>query len=352
MLYRYFFFSLPLSYTFIHFHALSQAHIYLLFIFIYLYKFYTFIRAFAFSVYVIKNAFTPPQQSTQRKWFKFLRRKMWFNSEELLVSKKHLDLNPPLLSSYPLSNLMIGENMLITIVRDGESSYCGHGKRKRFDNPVFDVINDVKTQIVKDKARYIFDADCKFLGYLILEGITEKNYDLRDQLKTWLSIIDDKISEKPTTTYRAHLFDFGKALASFARELSALRTALSEIDFDDDADLEAKFFMNQRVYLRDLYDQVETIMSELEEMQEVTHNMFQLYQSFQDERMNQFLLVLTMVTTVFIPAQFLTGLWGMNFEEMPELRWKHGYVLFWVLVVMLTIVTLVWFRYKGFWLIQ
>eukprot|EP00056_Hartaetosiga_gracilis_P008676 m.124880 g.124880 ORF g.124880 m.124880 type:complete len:170 (-) comp12966_c0_seq2:481-990(-) len=146
--------------------------------------------------------------------------------------------------------------------------------------------------------------------------------------------------------------DFGKALASFARELSALRTALAEIDFDDESDLEAKFFMNQRMYLRDLYDQVETIMSELEEMQEVSHNMILLYQSYQDERMNQFLLVLTMVTTVFIPAQFLTGLWGMNFENMPELKLKNGYVIFWVLVIALTIVTLVWFRAKGFWLIR
>eukprot|EP00043_Microstomoeca_roanoka_P011945 m.112970 g.112970 ORF g.112970 m.112970 type:complete len:85 (-) comp15344_c1_seq9:833-1087(-) len=75
-------------------------------------------------------------------------------------------------------------------------------------------------------------------------------------------------------------------------------------------------------------------------------------QSFQDEKMNSFLLLLTIVTTVFIPAQFLTGLWGMNFEEMPELQWKYGYLMFWLLVLGLTTIVLLWFRIKGLWLLE
>ena len=51
------------------------------------------------------------------------------------------------------------------------------------------------------------------------------------------------------------------------------------------------------------------------------------------------LYLLTLVTTVFIPAQFLTGLWGMNFDDMPELHFKYGYTMFWLLVVGLTIIS-------------
>lgn len=109
----------------------------------------------------------------------------------------------------------------------------------------------------------------------------------------------------------------------------------------------------------------------------MTQNLFTLYRSIQDEQQNRVLLLLTLITSIFVPAQFLTGLWGMNFtnvrpplgwllllplavacstphalpqtHQMPELTWRYGYVMFWVLVVVLLVVVTLVFRLTGFW---
>lgn len=60
--------------------------------------------------------------------------------------------------------------------------------------------------------------------------------------------------------------------------------------------------------------------------------------------MNKTLYILTLVTSVFVPAQFLTGLYGMNFRVMPELNWAYGYYVFWAVVVVSTVAVTVWLR--------
>jgi magnesium transporter len=66
-------------------------------------------------------------------------------------------------------------------------------------------------------------------------------------------------------------------------------------------------------------------------------------------RMNEVMKTLTIVATIFIPLTFMTGVYGMNFDEMPELHWRWGYPGFWVAMVGLGIGLLVWFRSRG-WL--
>jgi Mg2+ and Co2+ transporter CorA len=68
------------------------------------------------------------------------------------------------------------------------------------------------------------------------------------------------------------------------------------------------------------------------------------YRAIQEDRMNKTLYVLTLVTSVFVPAQFLTGLYGMNFKVMPELNWAYGYYVFWVVVVASTAAVLLWLK--------
>ena len=170
--------------------------------------------------------------------------------------------------------------------------------------------------------------------------------------------------------------------------MSALKEVLEENEWNDSEAQITSYFQQEAVYFRDLSDQLGSIVSELEEMQEVIQNLFQVYrvgcvcvcvcvcdrqthvcthvhththtstpshlhthvhththtfthmcthartqimvshiglllslrlQSYQDEIMNRFLLLLTIVTTVFIPAQFLTGLWGMNFDDVSHM---------------------------------
>ena len=78
-----------------------------------------------------------------------------------------------------------------------------------------------------------------------------------------------------------------------------------------------------------------------------TPRTWQAVAEFQDEQMNKVLYTLTIVTTSFLPAQFLSGLYGMNFEYMPELQERKAYFVWWGAVILSVSAVLTWFKYNS-----
>lgn len=87
----------------------------------------------------------------------------------------------------------------------------------------------------------------------------------------------------------------------------------------------------------DIYENMERLASLTQLNQELAVDLLNTYLSIASHRLNQIMRVLTIVTVIFLPLGLLAGIYGMNFELMPELRWRYGY--FTVLGVMLTVVT-------------
>ena len=104
----------------------------------------------------------------------------------------------------------------------------------------------------------------------------------------------------------------------------------------------------QKHNLEDVEDVVDQAMDDAKEYISLLDGIVQENRSYRDNKMNDILFFLTRVTTIVVPAQFLTGLYGMNFvrpdgtPNMPELEWDYGYVYFWCLVVFLTIVSTIY----------
>eukprot|EP00730_Choanoeca_flexa_P004734 TRINITY_DN11787_c0_g1_i4.p1 TRINITY_DN11787_c0_g1~~TRINITY_DN11787_c0_g1_i4.p1 ORF type:complete len:750 (+),score=157.34 TRINITY_DN11787_c0_g1_i4:97-2346(+) len=255
-----------------------------------------------------------------------------------LVTKRILDTNPPTIRSYPVSVIVVDDSLMLVVLREPDVSA----------NPITIAIDELKDQIARGFPDVILGGT-KYLAYLFLEAVSELNYNLRDVLKQWLELIDDGISQSPSSRHRAHLFEFSKISSSYTREMSALANRLTSLDWNSRTDELVLFFKHQAIYFQDLNDQLVTILDEADQWSDTVANLFQLYRSVQDEQTNRVLLLLTLVTTIFIPMQFLTGLWGMNFEDMPELRWRYGYEMFWGLAVALSLCVALWFRTSGFW---
>ncbi|EDQ89330.1 uncharacterized protein MONBRDRAFT_8177 [Monosiga brevicollis MX1] len=240
----------------------------------------------------------------------------------ILASVYAMNNSPIYVPSYGLANVYVklGPNVkVVTIVRSRwfDVFLLGSGvwDPDVLDSPVYNVVRELEDQIIRRFPDVIL-GNVKYLAYLFLEAVSELNYDMRDVLKQWLEMIDDGISQTPRPEHRAHLFEYAKVSSLYMREMSALANRLHTLRWDAKVEPFSFFFQNESV---------------------------------QDEQTNNVLLLLTLVTTIFIPAQFLTGLWGMNFEEMPELHWRYGYVMFWSLVAGFTIITILWFRLSGYW---
>lgn len=93
--------------------------------------------------------------------------------------------------------------------------------------------------------------------------------------------------------------------------------------------------VDKKILLVTLIDSTDQMDKEAESYLGTCASIENFYASFQDSRMNKTLFTLTTATICLLPLQCLTGIWGMNFSEMPELEWKHGYLMFWCIALSL-----------------
>jgi magnesium transporter len=103
------------------------------------------------------------------------------------------------------------------------------------------------------------------------------------------------------------------------------------------------------VFVRDLYDHVVQVMESIDTIRDMMNGLYDLYLSEISFKMNSIMQVLTIISTIFIPLTFLAGIYGMNFEHMPELNWEYGYYYLWGLMLMISGALIYYFRRRN-WL--
>jgi magnesium transporter len=101
--------------------------------------------------------------------------------------------------------------------------------------------------------------------------------------------------------------------------------------------------------MRDVYDQTIQVLDTLESLRDVLSGVLDIYLSSLSNKMNETMKVLTIIATIFIPLTFIAGIYGMNFQFMPELSWKYSYPILWCFLIFIAGVMLIWFK-KNKWL--
>ncbi|HRO99122.1 MAG TPA: CorA family divalent cation transporter, partial [Flavobacteriales bacterium] len=101
-----------------------------------------------------------------------------------------------------------------------------------------------------------------------------------------------------------------------------------------------------RRYINDLQDHTVYIAETISTFREMLSSLENTYHAGQNARMTQVMKLLTIISTIFIPLTFVVGIYGMNFDHMPELRWRYGYFAVMGLMGVLVLFMLLWFRRK------
>lgn len=104
-----------------------------------------------------------------------------------------------------------------------------------------------------------------------------------------------------------------------------------------------------RVYFVDVYDHLLRLSEMIESIQSITSEIRDSFLSLNSHKMNKIMMILTVISSIFIPLTFIVGIYGMNFDYMPELRWRYGYFFVMGLMVILGSCMFLWFKHKG-WL--
>ena len=100
-------------------------------------------------------------------------------------------------------------------------------------------------------------------------------------------------------------------------------------------------------YLRDLLDHTIQINETIELQREITNGLMEIHLSMMSYKMNEVMKVLTIIATIFIPLTFIVGIYGMNFTNMPEMKWPWAYFALWGVMISVVLFMLLYFKRKN-----
>ena len=210
-----------------------------------------------------------------------------------------------------------------------------------FQEKIGDVFEQIRGRIRNDKSR-IRKMGPDFLMYALLDAIVDSYFSILEKLGEKIESLEDELVGNPTEKTLKKIHHLKKEMVALRKSVWPLRELVSGTERSESALIKE----TTGVYLRDVYDHTIQVIDTVESFRDMTSGMMDIYLSSISNRMNAVMKVLTMIATIFIPLTFVAGIYGMNFKYMPELDWKWGYLSVWVVMAIVTICMLIYFKRK------
>jgi len=224
------------------------------------------------------------------------------------------------------------------------SIVLGDGFVISFQEREGDVFSPARERIRTAKGR-VRKLGADYLAYVLMDAVVDAYFVALERIGDHIEVIEDEIVMAPEPGHMQELHRLKREILYLRKSVWPLREEISALLKTDSPFIKE----GTRVYLRDVYDHTIRVIDMVETSRDILSSMHDTYLSSVSNRMNEVMKMLTIIATIFIPLTFIVGVYGMNFEHMPELHWKWSY--FGVLGFMATLTTgmLVYFRKKG-WL--
>jgi len=206
--------------------------------------------------------------------------------------------------------------------RDGTGSGCMAERRmppkrmrqERADFLLYEVLHRVVQQI-----RPIAEAYAKRLGWMRQRPINQLSQACMDEVQ-----------------------DVKLEIYDFVRSIRPLKLVVKHFTEGDAIGPSAK------MYMEDVGDAIEAMIMDIGQLTNIAETLESSHERYRDKKTNDTLFALSLLSGIFLPMQFFTGWYGMNFADMPELTWEYGYQYFWsleILCLVVSVLGITWLRY-------
>lgn len=183
-----------------------------------------------------------------------------------------------------------------------------------------DILQPILKRIFTPKGK-IRSKKADYLVYTIFDTVVDDYFLILENFGEQIEALEDEVFNQPDRVTLEKLHILKHELSGVRRSIWPLREVINRVLRDD-----LPFFQESSdKYFRDVYDHTIQIIETIESMRDIASGLFDIYLSSISLRMNQVMKVLTIIATIFIPLTFIAGVYGMNFQYMPELTWKWGY---------------------------
>ncbi|MBN1459164.1 MAG: magnesium/cobalt transporter CorA [Armatimonadetes bacterium] len=210
-----------------------------------------------------------------------------------------------------------------------------------FQEAATDVFEGVRGRL-RSAQRRIRERGPDYLCYALLDAIVDNYFVVLESLGVHIEEIEDELTAEADPDTLRSIYRLKRELIFLRRSVWPLREILAFLSRGDSTLIRESTF----VYLRDVYDHTIQVIDTIESFRDVISGMHDTYLSTLSNRMNEVMKVLTIFASIFIPLTFLAGIYGMNFDFMPELHWRWSYPVLLALMAGLTVIMLLYFRRK------
>ena len=179
-----------------------------------------------------------------------------------------------------------------------------------------------------------------YLAYALIDAVVDHYFLVVEAIGDEVDVIEDQILENASIEVANQIHSLKRRTLRVRRAAWPLREALVTLYRDESPLVNPP----TRRFFRDVYDHDLQVLDRVDSVREVLGASMDLFLSLQGHRMNEVMKVLTMIATVFIPLSFFAGLYGMNFQYMPELGFRWGYPTLLGLMVLMVVLMVIFFR--------
>jgi magnesium transporter len=225
---------------------------------------------------------------------------------------------------YEQISFVLGKNFLLT-----------------FQEKEGDLFDAFRERIRLDQGR-VRKKGADYLLYRLIDIIVDNYYNVLDNIGEHIERAEENIRKDSDNTTFQKIQQLKKELIFLHKALYPLRDALGKLVKD-----ESNFIREENTqYFSDVYDHVIHIIDSLDTYRDLTSSLVDIYINTQNTKLNEVIRLLTIISTIFIPLTFIVGVYGMNFDNLPELHWRYGYTFVWTIMILIAGAMVGFFKWK------
>jgi len=207
-----------------------------------------------------------------------------------------------------------------------------------------DGLAKVKELIRAEKSRIrVMKAD--FLLYAIFDSVVDNYFTILERIGERIDILEKKVIDAPTPKTLQKLNSLKKEIIYLRKSVWPMREVIRSLERDESPLIQKPTWL----YFRDVYDHTIQVIDTMETYRDILSNVMDIYLSSISNRLNEVMKVLTIISTIFIPLTFITSLYGMNFDYLPELKYHYAYPTVLAFMLVSAIGMILYFKSKKWW---
>ena len=210
-----------------------------------------------------------------------------------------------------------------------------------FKEKEVDVFEPLRSRLRTAKGK-IRKQGADYLAYSMMDAVVDHYFLIMEKLGERFEDLEDAVVANPEPDVLPAIYNLKRDMLFLRKSVWPLREAISKMQRTDSPLVSE----STQIYLRDVYDHTIQVIENIETFRDMSASLLETYLSSQNNRLNEVIKLLTIISTIFIPLTFLAGLYGMNFRFMPELESPWGYPAVLIFMLLVVVIMMTYFHRK------